>query len=228
MIACTNLVKFYGKKKVLDGLSFRVREGEIFGLLGPNGAGKTTTIKAILGLTSISGGKVEIEKGITLGYSPETPYFHSFLSVEEVMDFYGKLQKISKIKRKEEISRCLVQVGLEKEKDVKVGKLSKGMLQRLAVAQALLGNPKILILDEPSAGLDAIGRIAMKRLILNLKQEGRTILLNSHILNDVETTADRVLIIKDGCKVTEVDIKNEEYGGNLENLFVKEIGGELL
>lgn len=226
MIECKNLVKRYGKEEVVSDLIFRVNKGEIFGLLGPNGAGKTTTIKMILGLTKITKGSIHINDDVTIGYSPETPYFHPFLTGFEVMKFFSKLQKLSGISSKEDIQTILEKVGLKEDQHKKVKGYSKGMNQRLAVAQALLGVPDILILDEPAAGLDALGRIEMLELVNGLKQEGKTILLNSHILNDVERVADRVLIINKGKMIEEVGIsllnKNNE---KLEDRFLKSIGG---
>lgn len=225
MIVCHGLVKYFGRNRVLNELNFHVNEGEVFGLLGPNGAGKTTAIKAILGLTKLNAGFVRINKDAKIGYSPETPYFHGFLSAFEVMIFYGRVQKIPSESLLAQIEKSLKTVGLNTHKDKKVCKFSKGMLQRLALAQALLGEPEILILDEPSAGLDALGRIEIRKLILKLKHEGRTILLNSHILSDVQSVADRVLIIKDGAGLKEVDLKNDSEALDLEQIFVESLGG---
>lgn len=226
MITCKDLVKYYNGKKVLDGLSFHVKEGEVFGLLGPNGAGKTTTIKAILGLTKLDGGEIKINSDLHIGYSPETPYFHPFLSAYEVMLFYANIQKIKAPYAKIQITELLKMVGLESEMNKKVKHYSKGMLQRLAVAQALLGEPGLLILDEPSSGLDAFGRVEMKKMILNLKREGRTIILNSHILSDVESVADRVMIIHKGHLVKSVNLSHDDGSINLENVFLEALKGE--
>ncbi len=226
MITCNNLVKYYDGTKVLDGLNFQVKEGEIFGLLGPNGAGKTTTIKVILGLTELDSGEVIKNSDIHIGYSPETPYFHPFLSAYEVMLFYAKIQKIPMEDAIKQTVDFLKTVGLESEMHKKVKKFSKGMLQRLAVAQALLGEPELLILDEPSSGLDALGRVEMKKMILKLKREGRTIILNSHILADVESVADRVMIIHKGRLLKTVNLNHDDGSINLEALFTEALGGE--
>jgi ABC-2 type transport system ATP-binding protein len=226
MIKCINLEKTYENKNVLNRLSFEVRQGEIFGLLGPNGAGKTTTIKMILGLATLDAGQVIKDDHLKIGYQPETPYFHGYLTAYEVLAFYAKIQKLSKNGFEEHIKLCLKKVGLENDMKRKVQKFSKGMVQRLAVAQALLGDPDVLIFDEPSAGLDVLGRIEMKKLILKLKREGKTILLNSHILNDVETVADRVCMIKDGHVVKEVDLRCDEQAMSLESIFIKAMGGK--
>lgn len=146
MLKCDHLQKIYQKKYVVNDLGFSVEKGEVYALLGSNGAGKTTTIKMILGLIPMDGGKVEKQEGIQIGYSPETPYFHPFLTGREVLEFYGGLQGISKKQLKQEIPELLQRVGLE-ESNTKVRHFSKGMLQRLALAQALLGAPELLILD---------------------------------------------------------------------------------
>lgn len=146
-----------------------MNKGEIFAFLGSNGAGKTTTIKMILNLVGIDNGEVKLSQDVGIGYSPETPYFPPFLTGYEVLDYYAGVQKISKKERKQEIVRLLETVGLENNK-TRVKNYSKGMLQRLALAQALLGNPDLLILDEPTAGLDAIGRVEIMQLIQSLKK----------------------------------------------------------
>lgn len=224
MLECENLKKVYGKKSVVDDLSFHVNEGEVFALLGSNGAGKTTTIKMILGLIPKDGGRIELHKGIKIGYSPETPYFPPFLSGYEVLSYYAAIQKIPKKERKEEITKLLQAVGLEDDK-TKVKNYSKGMLQRLALAQALLGNPQLLILDEPTAGLDAMGRIEMMQLINSLKQSGKTIVLNSHILSDIEQVCDRGIIMGKGSVLGTWNKKEEHYGKSLQDIFVELIGG---
>lgn len=222
MLKCNHLQKIYQKKYVVNDLGFSVEKGEVFALLGSNGAGKTTTIKMTLGLIPMDGGKVEKQEGIRIGYSPETPYFHPFLTEREVLEFYGGLQGISKKQLKQEIPELLHRVGLE-ESNTKVRYFSKGMLQRLALAQALLGNPELLILDEPTAGMDALGRLEMMHMIQALKQEGRTIVMNSHILNDIERVCDRGIIMKSGSLVYQW--KKGEREQSLEEIFVEQIGG---
>lgn len=222
MLKCSHLQKIYQKKAVVQDLGFSVVKGEVFALLGSNGAGKTTTIKMILGLIPKDGGSVEKSAGVRIGYSPETPYFHPFLTGREVLEFYGGLQGISKKELKQEIPALLYRVGLE-DHDTKVRHYSKGMLQRLALAQALLGAPEMLILDEPTAGLDALGRLEMMHTIQELKQEGRTIVINSHILNDIERVCDRGIIMKSGRLVYRW--KKGERRQSLEEIFVEQIGG---
>ncbi|MDE7224747.1 MAG: ABC transporter ATP-binding protein [Acetatifactor sp.] len=223
MLECTNLTKSYKKKCVVNNLSFRVEKGEIFAFLGSNGAGKTTTIKMILELVNKDSGQVKLEEGILVGYSPETPYFPSFLTGAEVLDYYAGIQKLPRLKRREEIAELLDTVGLENSR-TRVKNYSKGMLQRLALAQALLGNPDLLILDEPTAGLDALGRLEMIQLIGKLKNEGRTILINSHILSDIERICDRGIIIKNGMQMG-IWNKADNHSRSLEEIFLDLVGG---
>jgi ABC-2 type transport system ATP-binding protein len=220
MIACTGLHKAFKEKVAVANLSFEVRDGELFGLLGANGAGKTTTIKMILGLLPIDGGEVHIVDGVKVGYSPETPFFAPFLTGRETLTYYAKLQKLPKAGIGNEVTRILKLVGLDDDK-TKVGKYSKGMSQRLAVGQALLGDPDLLILDEPTAGLDALGRIEMMRLLQQLKGEGKSILLNSHILSDVERICDRAVILRRGEVVREWEHGDDE---GLEQVFLEAVG----
>lgn len=223
MLQCTNLTKYYKKKCVVNNLSFRVERGEIFAFLGSNGAGKTTTIKMILGLVDMDGGQIELEEGIRIGYSPETPYFPPFLTGYEVLNYYAGIQKLPKQGLRAELTGLLDSVGLENS-ETKVKNYSKGMLQRLALAQALLGSPDLLILDEPTAGLDAMGRLEMLQLIGKLKNAGKTILINSHILSDIERICDRGIIMKTGVQMgTWNKADNNPLG--LEELFIELVGG---
>lgn len=224
MIKCINLNKSYKEKIVVSDLSFEVKEGEVFALLGSNGAGKTTTIKIILGLVKPDSGEVQIKSNIKIGYSPETPYFPPFLTEVETMEFYAKLQKISKEQMESEIREILNIVGLGNEQNTKVRNYSKGMTQKLALAQSLLGNPNLLILDEPTAGLDALSRIKMIETINRLKEEGKTIILNSHILNNVEKVADRGIVLKDGKLIKNLE-KSDFVKDKLEKVFIDAIGG---
>lgn len=226
MIKVEELSKSYRKKKVVDGLSFAMEEGELFALLGSNGAGKSTTIKMMLGLVKSDSGNIELPREKDVGYSPETPYFPPFLTGEEVLRYYGELQRIPKNELKETCENLMEVVGLEND-GTKVRYYSKGMLQRLALAQALLGDPKILILDEPCAGLDAMGRLEMLDLILRLKQQGKTIIMNSHILSDIEKVCDRGIIMKKGKKVKDFVRSDITEELTLEKMFVEAVGGSL-
>lgn len=225
MIEIAGLVKRYHKKTAVNHLSFQVKDNEAFALLGSNGAGKSTTIKMMLGLVKPDGGTVHIRNGKTVGYSPETPYFPEFLTGTEVLKFYARLQNIPKMEREETACKILALVGLEADR-TKVRNYSKGMLQRLALGQALIGNPDILVLDEPCAGLDAMGRIEMIQLIRRLKDSGKTILMNSHILSDIEKVCDCGIIMKNGNCLREWS--KEELTGkeSLEEIFTRTIGGE--
>lgn len=223
ILECSHLHKSYGSCEVVSDLSFGVDEGEILGLLGPNGAGKTTTIRMILGLARADSGMVRIKEGAGVGYSPETPYFHQFLTGREVLRFYSRLQKIGKAKAAVQIEQLLHAVGLGASGDKKTGTYSKGMLQRLAAAQAMLGDPGLLILDEPTSGLDAIGRMEMIKLILDLKRKGKSIIINSHILSDVEKVADRVVFLVNGRNAGVVE-RREYLEAGLERLFIKAAG----
>ena len=223
ILECSHLYKRYGGCEVVSDLSFQVDEGEILGLLGPNGAGKTTTIKMILGLAGADSGTVRIKEGTGVGYSPETPYFHQFLTGCEVLRFYSRLQKIGKAKAEAQMEQLLGAVGLGASGDKKTGTYSKGMLQRLAAAQAMLGDPGLLILDEPTSGLDAIGRMEMISLILDLKRRGKSVIINSHVLSDVEKVADRVVFIVNGRNAGVVE-RREFIEAGLESLFINAAG----
>ena len=197
MLKIENVTKKYKNKTVVDNLSLDIKKGEVFALLGANGAGKTTTIKMILGLAKVSEGKITIEEGKKIGYSPETPYFPPYLTAMEVMSYYAGIEGDKRKKDKEYLRSLLEITGLEDTK-TKVKDYSKGMIQRLALAQALISDPDILILDEPTAGLDALGRKHNLELLKKLKEQGKTIIINSHILHDIEAICDRGVIMKKG------------------------------
>jgi ABC-2 type transport system ATP-binding protein len=193
-------------KEILKGISFTVGEGEIFGYLGPNGAGKTSTIKCVLGLLFPDSGKIELfgrphlDPGAKkkLGFLPENPYFYDYLSGEEFLDFYAQLFGIAKPVRRERIGTLLDRVGMKKAAGLQLRKFSRGMLQRIGLAQALINEPSFVILDEPLGGLDPIGRKEIRDIILRLRDEGKTVVLSSHILQDIEMICDRVAIIVAG------------------------------
>ena len=184
-------------------VSFEVRRGEVFGFLGPNGAGKTTTLKMLMGLIFPGGGRAEVlgmpvpslAAKRRLGYLPETPYFYDYLSPEEFLDLVGALSDVGRAERKARAARLLDRVGLGHARGRPLRKFSKGMLQRVGIAQALMGDPELVVLDEPMTGLDPLGRKEIRDLILELKQEGRTVFYSTHILPDVEMTCDRVAMV---------------------------------
>ena len=193
-------------KEILKGISLSVEEGTIFGYLGPNGAGKTTTIKTVLGLIFPDRGEIRIfgqphlaaKARERIGFLPENPYFYDYLTAAEFLDFYGRLFRLNKEVRTERARRLLKRVGLERAADLQLRKFSRGMLQRIGLAQALINDPAFVILDEPLGGLDPIGRKEIRDLIVQFKAEGKTVLLSSHILQDIEMICDRVAILVDG------------------------------
>jgi len=195
-----------GRTVAVDHLDLEVARGEIFGLLGPNGAGKTTTLKMMLGLSRPDRGRVRLfgmsptdpHARARVGFLPENPYFYDYLSAEEFLDFYGRLQGIPADARRARIAETLQRVGLEGRERSALRKFSKGMTQRLGLAQAIQHDPELVILDEPMSGLDPIGRREVRDLILDLKESGKTVFFSSHILQDAEMICDRVAILKQG------------------------------
>jgi ABC-2 type transport system ATP-binding protein len=199
-------VGFFARKvRAVEDLSFEVRRGEIFGLLGPNGAGKTTTIKMLLGFVRPSRGKAfigdapagSIAARRNLGYLPENPALYEFLRGDEYLVFAGRLAGLSRAEARKQSEALLEKVGLAGRADRPIRRFSKGMVQRLGLAQALIGNPQTVILDEPMSGLDPVGRKDVRDIILALRDEGRTVLFSTHILSDVEAICDRVGIMVD-------------------------------
>jgi ABC-2 type transport system ATP-binding protein len=204
------------KKRALNGVSFSVEEGCIYGFLGPNGAGKTTTLKVLMGLIFPTSGSSKIfgrdTKEVSfkkdVGFLPENPYFYDYLKAKEFLKFYGELFGLTSRQIKERSNRLLEEVGLADEKDTQLRKFSKGMLQRIGLAQALINDPKLLILDEPMTGLDPIGRKQIRDLILRTRDQGKTVFFSSHILSDVEMICDQVSIIVAGQIVDSGYIKD--------------------
>jgi ABC-2 type transport system ATP-binding protein len=195
-----------GRREAVADVSLSVSRGAIHGLLGPNGAGKTTTLKMLLGLVKPSGGRFEIlgmdarKPGARarVGFLPEQPYFPQQLTAFEAMTLYGRLTGLNRAEIAEQTGDLLERVGLEGRQKTILAKFSRGMLQRLGLAQALLGNPEVLILDEPASGLDPIGQRDVRNLMVSLKEGGATILLSSHQLSEVETVSDEVTILHQG------------------------------
>ncbi|UCE86444.1 MAG: ABC transporter ATP-binding protein [Deltaproteobacteria bacterium] len=194
------------RKRVLDRISFSVERGEIFGFVGPNGAGKTTTLKVLMGLIRATSGRAQIlghdvrETAYRrhVGFLPENPYFHDFLTGREFLAFYAKLSGLRRSNRAARIEALLDLVGLREAADARLRTYSKGMLQRIGLAQSLVHDPEVVFLDEPMSGLDPLGRKEIRDLILRLRTEGKTVFMNSHILSDVEMLCDRVAIIAEG------------------------------
>jgi ABC-2 type transport system ATP-binding protein len=199
---------FWGRQKVraLKALDLEVRRGEVFGLLGPNGSGKTTTIKLLLGLLFPTSGEAlvlnrpatNVNKNERIGYLPEESYLYRFLNAEETLDFYGRLFDMPARVRRDRVRQLISQVGLERAKHRQLKEYSKGMTRRIGLAQALINDPELIILDEPTTGLDPIGTRDMKDLILRLKAEGKTVLMCSHLLADVQDVCDRIAILYQG------------------------------
>src|SRR5580693_5275967 len=201
----TYMVGFWRKrpKRALQPLHLTVEEGEIFGFLGPNGAGKTTTLKMLMGLVFPTAGTARIlghdwtdpEVKAQIGFLPEQPYFYDYLTAHELLDYYGQLSGVPAKDRKRRSDEMLARVGLTDVKGVQLRKFSKGMLQRVGIAQAILHDPRIVFLDEPMSGLDPMGRREVRDLMEQLKQEGKTVFFSTHILSDAEALCDRVAII---------------------------------
>ena len=212
------------RKRVLNGISFRVLENEIFGFVGPNGAGKTTALKVLMGLIRPSGGRARIlghDVGETefrrhVGFLPENQYFYEYLTAREILGFYARLSGLSGARIGRRVEMLLEWVGLAHAADARLRTYSKGMLQRVGIAQALVHDPAVVFLDEPMSGLDPIGRKEIRDLILRLHAEGKTVFMNTHILSDVELICDRVAIIVSGAIRYEGRIQDFLAAGELE------------
>jgi ABC-2 type transport system ATP-binding protein len=195
------------RRRVLSDVSFSAFEGEVFGFIGPNGAGKTTTLKLLMGLIRPTSGTAEIlgrkveesDFRAQIGFLPENPYFYPFLTAREILDFYARLSGVESRRRAERVAELLALVHLDHAADLRLKTFSKGMLQRIGVAQALIHDPSVVFLDEPMSGLDPIGRREIRELILALRAAGKTVFMNTHILSDVESICDRVAIIVKGA-----------------------------
>ncbi|MFH1620396.1 MAG: ABC transporter ATP-binding protein [bacterium] len=219
----------------LRGLSLEVRKGEIFGLLGLNGAGKTTAMKLLTGLLFPTSGQVSLsgfdpssaEGKRRTGFLPELPYFYSYLTPAEALAFYGRLSGMEPTIMKARIPAVLERVGLVKHAGKKAAEFSKGMLQRLGLAQAVLHNPDILVLDEPVSGLDPLAIHDMRRVISGLNRDGKTVFLSSHSISELEKICDRVAILRDGRAVRLVSQQEwHETEGGLEKIFVETVREE--
>jgi len=203
-ISITNLTKRFGAVTAVQDLSLEVHQGEVFGFLGPNGAGKTTTIRVLLGLLFPTSGSARLldipisdpRSRAKVGCLPETPSIKRFLTAEDYLSYSAKLADVDGLPEK--VSTLLATVGLADARKRRVGEFSKGMLQRLGLAQALISDPDLLILDEPTAGLDPIAHKEIRDLILAQKAKGKTVFLSSHLLSDVERTCDRIAILNQG------------------------------
>jgi ABC-2 type transport system ATP-binding protein len=227
----TYMVGFWRKrpKRALQPLHLTVDQGEIFGFLGPNGAGKTTTLKLLMGLVSPTGGTARIlghdwtdpEIKAQIGFLPEQPYFYDYLTAHELLNYYGQLSGVEAKGRSRRIDEVLQRVGLTDVRGVQLRKFSKGMLQRIGIAQAILHDPKLVFFDEPMSGLDPMGRREVRDLMEELKREGKTVFFSTHILSDAEALCDRVAIIHKGelRQVGEVEELTSSVEGKVEVIW---------
>ncbi len=206
VIETTQLCKVYGPKVAVDDLSLQVRAGEVFGFLGPNGAGKSTSVKMLLGLVKPSSGSARLLGAAPgdrtamaqVGFLPEHFRFHEWMHAHEFLDVHGRLYGLSAAERRARIPELLELVGLGEQANRQLAGFSKGMLQRIGMAQALLNRPRVVFLDEPTSALDPFGRMLVRTIIHRLKNDGVAVFLNSHLLGEVEVTCDRVAFIREG------------------------------
>ncbi len=244
---------FWRRKSIpaLTNLNLNIERGEVFGLLGPNGSGKTTTVKLLLNLLFPTSGKSwllgypssDLQVKRKIGFLPEESYLYKFLNAEEILDFYGKLFPIPGKERRERIDRLIQFVGLSPYRKRPLSQYSKGMLRRIGLAQAMINDPELVILDEPTSGLDPIGSREMKDCILNFKRQGKTVVLCSHLLADVQNVCDRIAILNKGIlqvvgsvkelisqkDVIEVVVKNLSNADiQMVEDFIKKRNGEIL
>jgi ABC-2 type transport system ATP-binding protein len=223
-----------GMKIAVDGLNLSVHKGEVFGFLGPNGAGKTTTMNVLLGFVGATSGTahlfgVDVREPIArqrIGYLPELTYYYKFLTAEELLRFYARIFGISRSDADKRIDDLLKLVELESVRKRPIKTYSKGMQQRVGLAQALINDPDLLILDEPTSGLDPIGRMKVREIIQRLKNAGKTVFFSSHELGEVETVCDRVAILHQGRLKVEGRVNDlmQKYQSNLEQIFLQIIG----
>ncbi len=221
-------------KLAVDGLNLNVHTGEVFGFLGPNGAGKTTTMNVLLGFVNATAGEaslfgVNVREPIArqrIGYLPELTYYYKFLTAEELLRFYARIFRIPRSETDARIDQLLKLVELEAVRKRTIKTYSKGMQQRIGLAQALINNPDLLILDEPTSGLDPVGRMKVREIIQRLKNEGKTVFFSSHELGEVETVCDRVAILHQGKLMVEGRVTDlmQQHQANLEQIFLRIIG----
>lgn len=237
VVTLEGVAKTFGDVRAVDGLTLSIRQGEILGFLGTNGAGKTTTIKMLLGFFRPDAGRIAVWGGDPgscavrrrIGYMPETAYYYPFLTIRELLDFYGGLCGMNKADIRSRAERLIERVGLAGVGKRLLRHYSKGMLQRAGIAQALLHEPDLLILDEPFTGLDPLARIQLRDLIRELRAQGKTIFFSSHELSEAELICDRVAMIRHGQTVWCGTLREVAGDGqqNLERIFLKMFGGEV-
>jgi ABC-2 type transport system ATP-binding protein len=217
-IETTDLTKCFGSLTAVNKLNLKVQKNTIHGFLGPNGAGKTTTIKILVGLLRPTSGSVKVlgdevkvddaDSRLRIGYMPELPKFPKHLKAVELLDIYGRMYGMAKQQRVEQIPKLIDMVGLKGRENDLIGKYSKGMQQRVGIAQAMLNNPELIILDEPSIGLDPVGMVEVRELMKNISREGMTVFLSSHLLFEVEQICDHVTIINKGSLLASDTLQN--------------------
>jgi len=235
-IVTENLRKRFGKKVAVAGLTLSVEQGEVFGFLGPNGAGKTTAVKMMLGLVRPTAGEARLlgaprndwRARRKVGFLPEHFRFHEWLRADEFLDVHGQLYGMPKAERKQRIPELLELVDLTQDAGRRIGQFSKGMLQRVGLAQALLNRPHLLFLDEPTSGLDPLGRRLVRDIIRRQRNQGVTVFLNSHLLSEVEVTCDRVAFINHGQVVQIADLHTMVEGDTEVELRLGGLTPELL
>jgi ABC-2 type transport system ATP-binding protein len=231
-------VPFHPTRRVIavNDVSLRIEPGEVYGLLGPNGSGKSTTLKIILGLVSPTRGRTEIfgrdsrlvESREAVGFLPENPYFYKFLTGEETLRFFGRLCGMGGATLRSRVNELLDLVGLNKARDRRLGTYSKGMLQRIGLAQALIHDPRLVVLDEPTAGVDPAGSREIRDLIMDLKHRGITVLLSSHLLAQAQEICDRIGILADGALVREGGLQELIAIENQTELVIADASDELV
>jgi ABC-2 type transport system ATP-binding protein len=224
------------KLRAVDNLNLRIEPGQVYGLLGPNGSGKSTTIKIILGLLEPTAGAcrvfgvpgTKVEARLDVGYLPESPYFYRHLTGRELVQFYGRICGLAGSALKPRIAEVIAWVGLTDAADRRVGTYSKGMLQRIGLAQALVHDPRLVILDEPTAGVDPVGAAAISELILKLKAQGKTVLITSHLLAQIEDICDRVAILDRGRLLLEGAVRDLVGKTDRQALVVEKLSADEL
>jgi ABC-2 type transport system ATP-binding protein len=227
-------IRGQGRKLAVKDLNLSVKAGEVFGFLGPNGAGKTTTMNVLLGFVNATSGEarlfgVNVNEPIArqrIGYLPELTYYYKFLTAEELLRFYAKIFRIARAESERRINDLLKLIELDHARKRPIKTYSKGMQQRVGLAQALINDPDLLILDEPTSGLDPLGRMKVREIIQRLKDKGKTVFFSSHELGEVETVCDRVAIIHQGELKVEGRVGDlvAQHQANLEQIFLKIIG----